>query len=209
MMPQVHFLEFITDEAKRYPSFHLVMADVRRLVEEKGVVRGVRYLAADGWHELRALLTVGADGRFSKVRHLAGIHPVPSGEPPMDVLWFRLPKQPGDREDSITGAFGRGQGIAMLNRPNDWQIAYIFPKGGYQRICAAGLDALRRSIAELVPWVAGRVDRLQDWHQLSFLSVEASRCRRWYRPGLLLIGEPPTSCPLRAASVSTTPFRMP
>jgi 2-polyprenyl-6-methoxyphenol hydroxylase-like FAD-dependent oxidoreductase len=190
MMPQVRFLEFITAEAGRYPSFRLVLgADVRRLLEEGGAVRGVRYLAEDGWHEVRAALTVGADGRFSKVRHLAGFHPFPSGEPPMDVLWFRLPKQPGDPEDSVTGALGRGRGIAMLSRPADWQMAYIFPKGGYQRLRTAGLDALRRSIADLVPWVAGRVGQLHDWHQFAFLSVEASRCRRWYKPGLLLIGD--------------------
>jgi 2-polyprenyl-6-methoxyphenol hydroxylase-like FAD-dependent oxidoreductase len=190
MMPQVRFLEFITEEAKRYPSFRLVMgADVRRLVEENGIVRGVRYLAEDGWHELRAVLTVGADGRFSKVRHLAGLRAVPSGEPPMDVLWFRLPKEPGDPQDSATGALGRGRGVAMLSRPADWQIGYIFPKGGYQRLRAAGLEALRRSIVELVPWLAGRVELLRDWHQLSFLSVEASCCRRWHRPGLLLIGD--------------------
>jgi 2-polyprenyl-6-methoxyphenol hydroxylase-like FAD-dependent oxidoreductase len=190
MMPQVRFLEFITSEARRYPSFRLVMgADVRRLVEEGGVVRGVRYLAEDGWHEVRATLTVGADGRFSKVRHLAGIRAIPSGEPPMDVLWFRLPKHPGDPEDAVTGALGRGRGIAMLSRPADWQIAYIFPKGGYQRLRAAGLDTLRRSITDLVPWLADRIDELRDWHQLSLLSVEASCCRRWYRPGLLLIGD--------------------
>jgi 2-polyprenyl-6-methoxyphenol hydroxylase-like FAD-dependent oxidoreductase len=190
MMPQVRFLEFITEEAKRYPSFRLIMgADVRRLVEEDGTVRGVRYLAEDGWHELRALLTVGADGRFSKVRHLAGLRAVPSGEPPMDVLWFRLPKEHGDPEDSATGALGRGRGIAMLSRPTDWQVGYIFAKGGYQRLRAAGLDTLRRSIAELVPWVAGRVGLLRDWHQLAFLSVEASCCRRWCKPGLLLIGD--------------------
>ncbi len=190
MMPQARFLEFLTTEARRYPSFRLVLgADVRRLVEEGGAVRGVRYQAEDGWHEVRATLTVGADGRFSKVRHLAGIPAIPSGEPPMDVLWFRLPKQPDDSEESITGALGRGRGIAMLSRPADWQIAYIFPKGGYQRLRAAGLEALRRSVAELVPWLAGRVEQLRDWHQLALLSVEASRCRRWYRPGLLLIGD--------------------
>jgi len=139
MMPQARFLEFLTTEARRYPSFRLVLgADVRRLVEEGGAVRGVRYQAEDGWHEVRATLTVGADGRFSKVRHLAGIPAIPSGEPPMDVLWFRLPKQPDDSEESITGALGRGRGIAMLSRPADWQIAYIFPKGGYQRLRAAG-----------------------------------------------------------------------
>jgi 2-polyprenyl-6-methoxyphenol hydroxylase-like FAD-dependent oxidoreductase len=190
MMPQVRFLEFITDEAKHYPSFRLVLgADVRRLVQEDGVVHGVRYRSDDGWHELRAKLTVGADGRFSRTRHLAGIEPVPSGEPPMDVLWFRLPKEPGDPTESAAGALGRGRGVAMLNRPADWQVAYLFPKGGYQRLRAGGLGELRRSIAELVPWVAGRLGSLRDWHQVALLSVEASRCRRWYRPGLLLIGD--------------------
>ena len=167
MMPQVRFLEFITAEAKRHPSFRLILgATVQRLVEEGGAVRGVVYRSDDGRHEVRALLTVGADGRFSKVRHLAGLRAVPSGEPPMDVLWFRLPRQPGDPEDSATGALGQGRGIAMLSRPADWQVAFIFPKGGYQRLRAAGLEALRRSIVELVPWLAGRVEHLRDWHQL-------------------------------------------
>ncbi len=190
MMPQVRFLEFITEEAKRFPAFRLVLgANVQRLIHEGGVVRGVRYRSDDGWHEVRAPLTVGADGRFSRTRHLAGIKPVPSGEPPMDVLWFRLPKEPGDPAESAAGALGRGRGVAMLSRPADWQVAYLFPKGGYQRLRAAGLGELRRSVAELVPWVAGRLDRLQDWHQVALLSVEASHCRRWYRPGLLLIGD--------------------
>ena len=107
----------------------------------------------------------------------------------MDVLWFRLPKKPGDPTDSATGALGRGRGVGMLSRPTDWQVAYLFPKGGYQRLRAAGLGELRRSIAELLPWIADRLDHLQDWHQVALLSVEASRCRRWYRPGLLLIGD--------------------
>ncbi len=190
MMPQVRFLEFITAEAKRYPSFRLILgATVQRLVEEGGAVRGVYYRSDDGRHEVRALLTVGADGRFSKVRHLAGLRAVPSGELPMDVLWFRLPKQPGDPEDSATGAVGQGRAIVMLSRPADWQIGFIFPKGGYQRLRAAGLAVLRRSLVELVPWLAGRVDCLQDWHQLALLSSKANCCRRWYRPGLLLIGD--------------------
>ena len=107
----------------------------------------------------------------------------------MDVLWFRIPKEQGDPTDSIAGALGRGRGVAMLSRPTDWQVAYIFPKGGYQRLRAAGLDALRRSVAELVPWVTARMAYLRDWHQVALLSVEASHCRRWYKPGLLLIGD--------------------
>src|SRR6266516_2873907 len=71
MMPQTRFLEFITGEAQRFPSFRLVMgARVEELLEEDGQVRGVRYRAHDGWHEVRALLTVGTDGRFSRLRKL-------------------------------------------------------------------------------------------------------------------------------------------
>src|ERR671914_2734833 len=88
MMPQTNFLEFITEEAKRYPNFRLVMdARVRELVEDDSVVRGVRYEGKDGKHEVRAVLTVGADGRGSRVRRLAGFEPVKTS-PPMDVLWF-------------------------------------------------------------------------------------------------------------------------
>src|SRR3712207_4268134 len=98
MMPQTSFLEFVTGEARRYPTFRLVMgARVRELVEEDGVVRGVRYESEDGPHEVRAVLTVGADGRGSRVRRLAGFEPVKTS-PPMDVLWFKLPREEGDPE---------------------------------------------------------------------------------------------------------------
>jgi 2-polyprenyl-6-methoxyphenol hydroxylase-like FAD-dependent oxidoreductase len=75
-MRQAEFLTFLVAEASRYPACKLVMgANVRELVESDGVVRGVRYQAADGWHEIRALLTVGADGRFSQVRQLSNLSP--------------------------------------------------------------------------------------------------------------------------------------
>src|SRR5919205_82667 len=98
MMPQTSFLKFITEEAKRYPNFRLVMrARVRELVEEDGVIRGVRYEDEGGKHEVRAILTVGADGRGSRVRRLAGFEPIKTS-PPMDVLWFKLPRKEDDPE---------------------------------------------------------------------------------------------------------------
>src|SRR3954470_16836676 len=91
MMPQVKFLDFMAAEAKQFPSFHLTMlANVQELVEEGGVVKGVRYRDHDNaLHEVRAALTVAADGRFSRLRKLAGVEPVRTAAP-MDVLWFRL-----------------------------------------------------------------------------------------------------------------------
>ncbi|MDP8947751.1 MAG: FAD-dependent oxidoreductase [Actinomycetota bacterium] len=188
MMPQTSFLEQITGEAKRYPNFRLLMgARVRGLVEEDGVVRGVRYEGEGGWHEVRAILTVGADGRGSRVRRLAGFEPVKTS-PPMDVLWFKLPRKPDDPEGAM-GRFGRGHIAILLDRFDYWQVGYVIPKGTFPELRREGIGALRRSFAELAPEFAGRVEHLEDWKQVSLLSVESSRCPRWYRPGLLLIGD--------------------
>src|SRR5215217_5957773 len=188
VMPQTSFLEFITGEAKRYPNFRLVMsARVRELVEEEGVVRGVRYESEDGWHEVRAILTVGADGRGSRVRRLAGFEPVKTS-PPMDVLWFKLPREEGDPE-GLVGRFGRGHIAILLDRFDYWQAGYVIPKGTYPELRHEGIESLRRSFAELIPEFAERLEHLDDWKQVSLLSVESSRCPRWYRRGLLLIGD--------------------
>jgi 2-polyprenyl-6-methoxyphenol hydroxylase-like FAD-dependent oxidoreductase len=188
LMPQTSFLEFITGEAKRYPNFRLVMrAHVRELIEEDGVVRGVRYQGRDGPHEVRALLTVGADGRGSRVRRLAGFEPVKTS-PPMDVLWFRLPRKEGDPEGAM-GRLGRGHIAILLDRFDYWQAGYVIPKGTYPELRSAGIEMFRRSFGELIPEFAGRLEHLEDWRQVSLLSVESSRCPRWYRPGLLLIGD--------------------
>ncbi len=188
MIPQARFLEFITAEAKRYPSFRLVMgARVEKLMEEDGYIHGVHYRGQDGWHEVRAVLTVAADGRFSRVRKLAGFEPVKTA-PPMDVLWFRLPRRPEDSMES-TGRLVQGHILVMLNRGEEWQMGYVIPKGGYQQIHAAGLEKLRQVVAELLPEFADRMEYIKEWKQVSVLSVESSRLRRWYRPGLLLIGD--------------------
>ena len=191
LVPQTSFLEFIVAEAKKFPSFRLIMnGNVQSLIEEAGVISGVRFLGLDGRHEVRATLTVGADGRFSRIRHLLGIEPVATS-PPMDVLWFRLPRLSEDpREPSgVFGGFGRGHILVVLDRFDYWQVGYVFPKGGYQHLRAAGLEELRRSIAAIEPRFTKHAEHLTDWQQCSLLSVESSFCKRWYKPGVLLIGD--------------------
>lgn len=188
MLPQKFFLEFLTKEAKHYPNFQLVMgANVRELIEEKGVIHGVRYLGHKGWHEVQARLTVGADGRFSRVRRLAGLKSIKTS-PPMDVLWFRLPRRLEDPK-GVVFRFGRGLVLGLIDRSDYWQVSYVIPKGNYQQLRSAGLEVLQRTIAELVPELTDRVELLKDWTQVSLLSVESSRLCCWYRPGLLLIGD--------------------
>ena len=188
MMPQSRFLDFITAEAGRYPNFTLVFgANVQELIDEGDMVRGVRYQGREGWHEVRALLTVGADGRFSKLRKLASFEAVTTS-PPMDVLWLRVSKRP-EEVGGIMGRFGSGALLVELDRGAQWQLGYIIRKGSFKQLQAAGIDALRRSIAEIAPDLADRVHEVKDWKDVSLLSVASDRLKRWWKPGLLLIGD--------------------
>ena len=188
MVPQANFLEFITSEAKKYPSFRLLLgASAQELIEDQGTVRGIRYRSNRELHEIRALLTVGADGRSSRIRKLADIEPVKTSAP-MDILWFRIPRDEKDPE-GVLGRFGRGHGLVMLDRLTQWQVGFVILKGSYGEIRAAGLTALRSAIAEMAPEFADRIEHLHDWKQVSALSVESSRVPCWYKPGLLLIGD--------------------
>lgn len=189
IMPQSRFLEFLTEEATRYPHFRIVMgANVQRLLEETETVRGVAYPKQGGQNEVRALLTVAADGRFSRLRKLARLESVSQSDP-MEVIWLRLPRQPDDRPDEAMLYFGGRQVVVVLGRTREWQLGAVLPKGGYQQLKIEGVNALQQSIASTVPWLHDRVALLNDWKDVNVLSVEASLLIRWHRPGLLLIGD--------------------
>jgi 2-polyprenyl-6-methoxyphenol hydroxylase-like FAD-dependent oxidoreductase len=186
--PQWDFLEFVTREARRYPSFTLLTeAEVTDLLTDAERVVGVRYRTPTGVDEVQAELTFGCDGRTSRVREAAGL-PLTETSPPMDVLWFRLSRRPTDHE-SVALRLLPGHFFALINRQEYWQIAFVIPKGAYAQVRAAGLEAFRRSIADAEPQLADRVDEIQDWEQVKLLTVRADRLRRWYRPGLLCIGD--------------------
>ncbi|HXM58457.1 MAG TPA: FAD-dependent oxidoreductase [Candidatus Dormibacteraeota bacterium] len=188
LIPQWDFLAFLTRQASRCSGFHLLMrAEATDLVEEDGVVRGLRYESPDGAGEIRATLTVAADGRSSVLRRRAGL-PVREASQPIDVLWFRLPRVASDPEDTA-GYLGGGHIVALINRRDYWQIAYVIPKGSAERLRAAGIEELRAALRRLVPELGDRIDLLTGWDQVSVLSVQANRLRRWHRPGLLCIGD--------------------
>ncbi|MDQ6921603.1 MAG: FAD-dependent oxidoreductase [Candidatus Dormibacteraeota bacterium] len=187
-IPQWDFLEFITQRAAPLPGFHLRMnSEAVDLVVEDGQVRGVRVEEPGGALDVRAALTVAADGRSSLLRERAGL-PLVNTSPPVDVLWFRLSRRPGDPEQAL-GRVGAGGVLVLLNRGGYWQTAYTIPKGSFQVLRAAGLQALRSAIAARAPELADRVQELTSWEQVRLLTVQANRLTRWYRPGLLCIGD--------------------
>ena len=187
-MPQWDFLNLLAEEAARYSTFRLLMqADVTDLIEEAGSVIGLRANTPDGPLEVRAGLVVGADGRRSTVRSHAGLAVEEFGAP-MDVLWFRLSRWTSDPGDPI-GRFDAGRIFIMLNRGDYWQCGFVIPKGSRDRFQGQGLPAFRNAVAQLAPFMADRVGELHDWEPIKLLTVQVDRLRKWYRPGLLCIGD--------------------
>jgi 2-polyprenyl-6-methoxyphenol hydroxylase-like FAD-dependent oxidoreductase len=187
-MPQWDFLNFLADRGRRYPTFDLRMrADVTDLIESGGRVVGVRATTPDRRLEVRADLVIGSDGRHSTVRARAGLAVENIGAP-MDVLWMRLPRRPGDPTQAL-GRFDRGKVFVLLDRGDYWQCGYVIPKGGFDELRNRGLDVFRAGVAEIAPFMADRVDEIRTWDDVRLLTVAVDRLPRWFRDGLLCIGD--------------------
>jgi 2-polyprenyl-6-methoxyphenol hydroxylase-like FAD-dependent oxidoreductase len=187
-MPQWDFLNFLVEQGRRYQAFHVEMrAEATDLLEENGRVVGVRITTPQGPREIRADLTIGADGRHSVIRARAGLPAVNLGAP-MDVMWMRLSRRPSDPGQTF-GYVDRGRILVLLNREDYWQAAFVIAKGAADEIRQRGLPAFRQEIVGLVPFLRDRVDELRDWKDVSLLTVAVDRLTRWYHSGLLCIGD--------------------
>ncbi len=188
LMPQWDFLNFIADHAKRYQTFDLRMqAEAIDLIEENGRVVGLHAKTPDGGIEIRADLIVGCDGRHSTIRAKAGLKSDDYGAP-MDVMWFRLSRKPGDPDETF-GHIEGGRMMVMLNRKDYWQCAYVIPKDSADEVKRAGLDKFRATVGEMSPFTRDRLEEIESWDTVKLLTVAVDRLRHWYRPGLLCIGD--------------------
>jgi 2-polyprenyl-6-methoxyphenol hydroxylase-like FAD-dependent oxidoreductase len=189
MMPQWEFLDFLRDEAVKYPGMRLLMqAEATGVVSREGRITGLQVRTPQGELQVRADLVIGADGRHSAVRAAAGlvVHDIGA---PIDVLWMRIPKHPSD-PTTTGGRITAGRFLAMINRGDYWQCAYVIRKGGIAALQARGLAAFRADLAATAPLFADRVDAaLPDWEAVKLLSVRVDRLEQWWRPGLLCIGD--------------------
>jgi len=188
LMPQWDFLDFLASHARRYPTFALRMSTgVVGLLEESGRVIGVSATAPDGPLEVRADLVVGADGRDSTVRAAAALRVETLGAP-MDVLWFRLPRKPGGVDQTLVGRVEAGRIFVMLDRGDYWQCGFVIAKGTLDEIRARGLAAFREEVARLAQTRAD-ASVLRDWEDVKLLTVRVDRLARWFRPGVLCLGD--------------------
>jgi 2-polyprenyl-6-methoxyphenol hydroxylase-like FAD-dependent oxidoreductase len=188
LMPQWDFLDFLAEQAKRYPTFRLLMStEATGLMREGDRMVGVTAQGPDGRLEINAHLTIAADGRHSTLRDGAGFEVVEYGAP-MDVLWLRLSKSPSDPGQTL-GRVEAGRIFIMIDRNDYWQCAFVIPKGGIDAVHARGLEAFRDEIVGLAPYLRDRVHELASWDDVKLLTVAVNRLNTWFRPGLLCIGD--------------------
>jgi 2-polyprenyl-6-methoxyphenol hydroxylase-like FAD-dependent oxidoreductase len=187
-MPQWDFLDFLAGRARRHAGFRLEMcAEARELIMERDRVAGVQAHTPEGVLTVRADLLVAADGRHSTLRGRAGLQAEVLGAP-MDVLWMRLPREPRDPNETF-GHLEAGAMFVLLNRRDYWQCAYVIPKGSFEELKTSGLPAFRERVARMAPFLRERVGVLRAWEDVKLLTVAVDRLRRWWRPGLLCIGD--------------------
>ena len=188
LMPQWDFLNFLADHGRRYSQFDLRMrAEATDLIEKGGRVAGVRVKTPDGELTVQADLVVGSDGRHSTVREKAGLQTDEYGAP-MDALWFCITRREADGAD-VFGHIEAGALLVMLDRGNYWQCAFVIPKGGIDRVTADGIEAFRKRVVALSPFLADRVGELKSFDDVKLLTVMVNRLRQWWRPGLICIGD--------------------
>jgi 2-polyprenyl-6-methoxyphenol hydroxylase-like FAD-dependent oxidoreductase len=187
-MPQWDFLNFLSSQAKRFPSFHLLMETevVDLLIEDSRVV-GVRAKTPRGELEVRADLVIGADGRHSVVHTRAGFSRRDFGVP-IDVLWMRISKEQSDPKQTL-GFFQHGKLLVLLDRDDYWQCGVVIPKGAFDEIKAHGLTEFQNDVVSFAPFLRNRVTELDDWSKIKLLTVQVDRLDDWCREGLLCIGD--------------------
>jgi len=187
-MPQWDFLNFIAEKAANFPNFKLIMqAEVTALITTGAQVTGAIAKTPGGEIHIHSTLLIGADGRESNVRGLAGLQVHEYGAP-MDALWFRLSRLAGDPTDTF-GRFLPGNIMIMINRGEYWQCGYVIPKGRFETLKQLGLAAFLESLGRNAPLLKDRVHELKEWDQIKLLTVKVDRLERWYRHGLLCIGD--------------------
>ena len=188
LMPQWDFLNFLADKAKAFPHFRLLMeAKASALLGDENCIAGVHAQTRDGGMDINADLVIGADGRHSVIRDLAGFNPQELGAP-IDVIWMRLPRIDSDPKEPVA-RLAAGQFFIMLYRGDYWQCALVVPKGEFAKIQQDGIEKFRASLKTIAGFAVERVDVLKSFDEVSLLTVTVNRLIQWAKPGLLCIGD--------------------
>jgi 2-polyprenyl-6-methoxyphenol hydroxylase-like FAD-dependent oxidoreductase len=190
-VPQNVLLETIGTELAELQNVKMLRgARVVGLIEEQGVVRGVKYSMAGGDHEVRALLTVGADGRYSKVREMAALAATKTPQE-RDFMWCKFPR-PADWPRNCMRVLLNGSShlVVLPTYPDLVRCGINIPKNGFGALRKEGIGALHAAVSALDPVFGEHFRRnVQAWSDLTLLDIFTATLDRWGKPGLVMIGD--------------------
>ncbi|WP_406636074.1 FAD-dependent oxidoreductase [Amycolatopsis sp. WGS_07] len=151
-IPQRHLLAELLEHCHREQQFsYLGGAKVTGLVRDDDRIRGVVCRTAAGEQTVHAHCVVGADGRFSKVRQLAGIENERRDHFAQDVLWFRLRNRGDAPRDVRIFRAGGNPLLAYASVPDRIQLGWTLPHHGYRDLAARGLGYVKERLRAAVP----------------------------------------------------------
>ncbi|HZG85445.1 FAD-dependent oxidoreductase [Paenibacillus sp.] len=190
LMHQPLFLQYMIDQASKFDTFtYLSGTRAAELLTENGAVAGIKALKGKEELFLRSKLVVGADGRYSTIRKLAGIE-MEQESHTLDFLWFDLPGQPEGQTGNIQIQIEEeGMLIYTPKGAEVTQVGWVIPKGTYAEIRSKGLEAFKKQVAAVDPKIGPLLEHLQDFKQVSVLDIQVAMAKQWVRNGLMLIGD--------------------
>lgn len=204
-VPQRHLLDALLAQCRALPGFLFLDGHrVGALLQEDGRVAGVVARGPGRRRRVHARLVVGADGRFSKTRSLAGIDAGRVETFGHDVLWFKV-DAPSRQTRYVR--IHRTEGNPVLvhdSHPDKLQIGWTLPHGSWPELAARGVDDVRRELTRALPQYADLIEKsVGSLSDLSLLDVYAGKADTWTRDGLVLIGDSAhTHSPLGAQGIN-------
>ncbi|GAA2139677.1 FAD-dependent oxidoreductase [Kitasatospora kazusensis] len=190
-LPQPVLLEALAAEAGLHPGFSLLRRTTATALRYEGDrVAGVTCSGPDGPLEIHAKLVVAADGRFSKIREMAGLRydKIPLER---DFVWFKTPMPDGwDPHTLRVRILGDRHGLFIPTVPDLIRVGFNIPKGGLRELRKEGIGALHQRIDELAPELSvGVRESVKGWTDTSMLDIFTAVVPEWSMPGLVLIGD--------------------
>lgn len=190
-IPQRYILAELLAACGRHDNFsELAGRTVHALELRDGGVAGVRCRSETEETTVLARCTVAADGRYSRVRKLAGIDYDRDEAFKHDVLWFKLPA-PGRSLHEIQVIRDSGNPVLLHDSfPGHLQIGWTLPHRGYREIARDGIGPVREAIAQAAPLYRDLImEQLTGLNDLTLLDVFSGTARTWAKDGLLVIGD--------------------
>ncbi|HXV19162.1 MAG TPA: FAD-dependent monooxygenase [Candidatus Omnitrophota bacterium] len=202
-MPQTIMLNALHTQAAQDPHFSMYFnAHVDDLIEEAGVIGGVKAVIAGEQTEVRARVTVGADGRTSVVRKKAALE-YEYEEHHFDLIWFTIEKPAGYKDLVRAFISGKHNYLLLPKYPHHIQCGILVRRGEYARYRKEGIESLKKELMDASPILRPFAESLKDFEPFTILAAQANRLKEWAKDGLVMVGDAAHTCsPAGAIGVS-------